>query len=120
MKTPRRNSKRSKACIRTRAKIIRKNHRFRLSVFRSSRYIYCQIIDDIDNKTIISCNEKELDDISKKKLTKTEKARLLGTLVAQKAKKEKINKIVFDRGGYKFHGRIKALAQAAREGGMQF
>lgn len=111
---------REKRKIRVKAKIVGKNDRFRLSVFRSNRYIFGQIIDDAGKKTIVAGSDKELNLPKEQKLTKVEKAKLVGQLIAAKAKKEKIGKIVFDRGGNKFHGRVKALAQGAREGGLQF
>ena len=100
--------------------IGKKGDRMRLSVFRSNRYIYCQLIDDIKKKTIISLSDKELDLKKEKKMTKFEKAKMVGSMLALKAKKAKIEKILFDRNGYRYHGRIKALAEGAREGGLIF
>lgn len=111
---------RIKRSIRIRSKIKRSKDKPRLCVFRSSRSIYAQVIDDVTGKTIISASEKELKTDSKEKLTKTQKAALLGKLLAQKSVKFKITQVVFDRNGYKYHGRIKALADTAREGGMKF
>lgn len=111
---------RVKRSIRTKAKVVGKNDRPRLSVFRSNRYIYCQIVDDSKKKTIVSACDKELNLPKEKKLTKSEKAKMVGKLIATKAKKEKIEKIVFDRDGYRYNGRVKALADGAREGGLQF
>lgn len=87
----------------------------RLSVFRSNQYVYAQLIDDDKGKIIISLNDCKI-----KKGTKTEKAKEIGQLIAKEALAQKINKVVFDRGGYKYHGRIKAVAEGAREGGLKF
>ena len=89
----------------------------RLTVFRSNKYIYAQIIDDKSGKTIVFVSEKE---IETKGIKKTEKAKVLGQTLAQKAKKKKVDKVIFDKGNYKYHGRVKALAEGAREGGLQF
>jgi len=90
--------------------------RIRLSVFRSNKYIFAQLIDDKKGETLLSVSEKEL----KGKLPKTEQAKKLGLLIASKSKKKKISEVVFDRGRFKYHGRVKALAQGAREGGLKF
>lgn len=107
--------------IRTRIKIKGTKEQLRLSVYRSSKFIYAQIIDDEKGKTILGVSEKDLDKISKEKsIKKTEKARKLGFLLAKKALEKKISKIVFDKGCYAYHGRVKALAEGAREGGLKF
>lgn len=94
---------------RTRVKILLRKARFRLSVFRSHRYLYAQIIDDQkgETKAAVSTN-------------KTEQAETAGRLLAAKAAKLGIKKVVFDRGSYQFHGRLKALAEGARKGGLDF
>lgn len=100
-----------------RAKLRLVGQRLRLTAFRSQRYIYGQIIDDTQAKTLVAVNEKELD----KKLplkSKIDKAFALGQLLAQKAKSKKISQVYFDRGAYKYHGRIKALVEGARKGGL--
>ncbi|MBU2632393.1 50S ribosomal protein L18 [Patescibacteria group bacterium] len=102
---------------RTRAKTKGTQERPRLSVFRSNKFIYGQIINDEKGNTLIGVSEKELSD---KKMNKTEKAKELGKIIAGNAKKKKINKVVFDRGGYAYHGRVKAFAEGAREGGLDF
>ena len=89
----------------------------RLVVFRSSAHIYGMLVDDSLGKTLVSVADKT---ITKKDLTKTEKAHEVGKLIAEKAVKEKIKKVVFDRAGYLYHGRVKALAEGAREGGLSF
>jgi large subunit ribosomal protein L18 len=91
----------------------------RMSVFRSNKQIYVQLIDDVSGKTIVAASSK-IADIAGKKVTKIEQAQLVGKLVAEKALAEKITSVRFDRNGYLYHGRVKALAEAAREGGLQF
>ncbi len=93
----------------------------RLSVFRSSKHIYAQIIDDLKGVTVVAAStiDKEL----KGKVKKTgtiDAAKKVGELIAKRAKEQKIGNVVFDRGGYIFHGRVKALADAAREAGLSF
>lgn len=88
----------------------------RLSIFRSVKHISAQIIDDRTGKTLVAATEAE----AKAKGTKTERAVAIGTLIATKAKAAKITKVVFDRGGHRYHGRIKALADAARAAGLLF
>lgn len=102
---------------RVRKKIVASSKRPRLTVFRSNKHFYAQIIDDIKGITLTSAHENELE---VKTGTKTEKAEKLGTLLSQKAHEKKIQKVVFDKGSYKYHGRVKVFAQAAREGGLQF
>src|SRR5579872_4829459 len=102
---------------RTRGKVRGNQEKPRLSVFRSINYIYAQIIDDKSGKTIFGASEKNLKDI---KGNKTERAKSLGKLIAEKALAKKTKKVVFDKGAYKYHGRVKALAEGAREGGLEF
>ena len=102
------------------AKMKGVSSRLRLSVFRSNKYIYAQIIDDQKGKTLVSSSEKELDKIPQKKETKIERARQVGQLLARKALTQKIKNVAFNRGGYKYHGRVKALAEGVREGGLVF
>ena len=90
----------------------------RLCVFRSSKHIYAQLVDDEASKTLIFARSQELK--KKKGQTKTERAKDVGKLIAKKALEKKIEKVVFDRGGHKYHGRVKALAEGAREGGLKF
>ena len=104
---------------RTRGKIIGTADKPRMSVYRSNAAIYVQVIDDISEKTIFGVSQKHL--LGKgDKLPKSELAKQLGLLAAQKAREKKITTVVFDRGSYAFHGRVKAVAQGAREGGLQF
>lgn len=91
----------------------------RLSVFRSNLEIYAQLIDDVSGKTLLAANSRDKG-IADQKVTKTQKAALVGKLVAEKALEAGINTVVFDRGGFNYHGRVKALADGAREGGLKF
>jgi len=90
----------------------------RLSVFRSNKYIYAQVIDDQTKTTLVEAVEKELG--LKEKLNKSDRAKELGKLIAKKAIAKKIAAVVFDRGSYRYHGRVKAVAVGAREGGLKF
>jgi large subunit ribosomal protein L18 len=103
--------------LKIRSKIKGSKTRPRLVVFRSNSHIYGMLVDDKSGKTLISVADKN---VSKKDLTKTEKAMEVGKLLAEKAVKEKINQAIFDRAGYLYHGRVKALAEGAREGGLKF
>ena len=95
--------------------------RARLSVFRSSKHIYAQVIDDAKGQTLASASslEKDMRD-SLKTGANVDAAKAVGKLLAQRAIEKGVKAVVFDRGGYRYHGRIKALADAAREGGLQF
>jgi len=110
--------KRQRRHIHVRAKIKGTKKRPRLSVFKSNKYIYTQLIDDINSKTLVSANDVKID--KNDKLNKIEKAKEIGSLLAKKAIENKIENIVFDRSGYKYHGRVKAIAEGAREGGLKF
>lgn len=114
MNKKRQNNKRS---MRIRRKIRLVSDRLRLSVFRSNKHLYAQIIDDKNGETISSASDKLLD---KLKGSKTDLAHELGLLLAKKAKDKKITKVVFDKGRYSYHGKVKAFADGAREGGLQF
>jgi len=113
---------------RVRKKIFGYPERPRVSVFRSHKHIYAQIINDVEGHTLVA-----LSSLSPEVRTKVEElkskgeikgkvdvARLVGRMLAEKAKEKGINKVVFDRGGYKYHGRVKALAEGLREGGLEF
>lgn len=107
---------------RTRYNIRKKlGDRMRLTVFRSGNHIYAQIVDDTQGKTLVSAStvDKELKG-KVKHGGNIEAAKAVGALVAKKAKAAKISKVAYDRGGYLYHGRVKALADAAREGGLDF
>ncbi len=103
---------------RVRVKLFGTKEKPRLSVFRSNRYIFAQVIDDEKKETIVGISEKDLS--LKERINKTEKAKLLGNLLAKKVLEKKIKKVIFDRGSYMYHGRVKALAEGAREGGLEF
>lgn len=92
----------------------------RLSVFRSNKNMFCQVIDDELGVTLASASTTEKSFKDSGRATKTEEARRLGEMVAGRAKANGVEQVVFDRGGYKYHGRVKALAQAARENGLIF
>ncbi len=94
----------------------------RLSVYRSLNNIYAQIIDDATGKTLVaaSSKSKELTEDLKNTKSKVAKGKLVGNLVAKKALEQKITTVVFDRNGYRYHGRIQAIAEGAREGGLKF
>ncbi|MDQ3098688.1 MAG: 50S ribosomal protein L18 [bacterium] len=111
------NAARNKRHRRVRAKVSGTAERPRLAVYRSNTGIYAQLIDDIARKTIAGVSPKELKDT---KIAKVELSKLLGELIAKKAKEAKVETIVFDRGGYQYHGRIKAFAEAVREAGLKF
>ena len=89
----------------------------RLSVFRSNKEIYAQIVDDVNGTTLVSASSREKEVV---KGTKIETATAVGKLVAERALKAGISNITFDRGGYLYHGRVKSLAEGAREGGLKF
>lgn len=103
---------------RVRAKVFGTQKRPRLSVFRSLKHIYAQIIDDENGKTLASASDKEIK--KAKEGNKVSLATLVGEEVAKKAVAKKIKKVVFDKGGSRFHGRVKAVADGARSGGLEF
>lgn len=102
---------------RARQKIYGTTQRPRLTVFRSNRYVYVQLIDDDKKETIVGITEKAF---AGKTVNKVERGKELGKLLAERAKKKKVESIVFDRRGYAYHGIVKAVAEGAREGGLQF
>jgi len=103
---------------RVRSKIRGTAERPRLNIYRSNRYIYAQLIDDVAGYTLASANS--LEEAVANEGTKSEQAQAVGKLLAERAKDANIETVVFDRGGYIYHGRVKALAEAAREGGLKF
>ena len=103
---------------RIRAKISGTRKKPRLAVFRSRKYLWLQIIDDEKGRTLVAVSDREIK--SKKSLTKTERAGQVAELLAKKVKEKGIREVVFDRGGFKYHGRIKALAEALRQQGIKF
>jgi large subunit ribosomal protein L18 len=104
---------------RVRKIVIGSSERPRLTVYRSNKEIYVQLIDDAVGKTILAASSADKS-IVEQKVTKVEQAKLVGKLVAGKAKEAGIETVVFDRNGYLYHGRVKSLAEAAREGGLKF
>ncbi len=121
MKVQEKIEKRQRRHTRVRKKVFGTSERPRLCVFKSNRYIYAQIIDDEVGRTLCAASslEKEL----REKLSSTkdkDAAREVGKLIAERAREKGIDKVVFDRGGYKYHGRVKELADAAREAGLEF
>jgi large subunit ribosomal protein L18 len=113
------SSARQKIRYRIRKKISGVAVKPRLSVFRSNTDIYVQLINDADGLTIASASSKDKD-IKAQKTNKTDKSKLVGTAIARKANDLGIKDVVFDRGGYIYHGRVKAVAEGAREGGLIF
>ena len=103
---------------RVRAKIYGNLEKPRLSVFRSLKHIYAQLINDDKGETLVSASD--LDFKKDKKIMKKDLAREIGKLVASKAKEKNISQVVFDRSSFKYHGRVKELAEGAREGGLKF
>lgn len=91
----------------------------RMSVFRSNTSIYVQLIDDLSGKTLLAASSLS-EKATSQKVTKTDQAKLVGKMIAQKAIEAGISNVVFDRNGYLYHGRVKSLAEAAREGGLKF
>lgn len=115
MKTPQARAAFRK--MRTRRKIVKQtlNGMPRLSVFRSSKHIYAQIVDDVQGRTLAAASTVDLD-----KTGKVDTAREVGKKIAEKAKEAKVEAVVFDRGPLSYHGQVKALAEGAREGGLKF
>ena len=121
MKTSEPRAARIRRHARVRAKLAGTVERPRLCVFRSLNHIYAQVVDDAQDKTLISAST--LDQELRKDLngkTKKAQAELVGTLIAKRALDKGIGQVVFDRGGYKYIGRVQALADAARQGGLKF
>jgi large subunit ribosomal protein L18 len=112
--------RRTKIRLRIKKRISGTKEKPRLSVFRSNKNIFVQIIDDVNGVTLTSASSLEKDISEKTGITKKEQAALVGKLIAEKSVKAGISNIVFDRGGYLYHGRIKSLADAARENGLKF
>ncbi|MFA5947362.1 MAG: 50S ribosomal protein L18 [Candidatus Gracilibacteria bacterium] len=110
------DSRRSRRKMRVRAKVRGDNACPRLSVFKSIKFSYAQLINDEKNETL--CGSSNIK--AKAKGTKMEQAKQVGIDIAKKAEEKNIKKVVFDRNGYQYHGRIKAIAEGAREGGLQF
>lgn len=121
MPTKTRLEPRQKIKLRIRKRIIGTNEVPRFVIFRSLNNIYAQLIDDINGKTLCSVSSVAKDVKSEAgKISKTEKSKLIGKKIAEKASEKNISKVVFDRNGYLYHGRVKAIADAAREAGLKF
>ena len=112
------SQKRERRHNRIRAKVLGNAERPRLSVFRSNKFIYAQIIDDETGKTLVSASDKTVK--RAKNAGKVAGAKVVGSEIAKLAKEKNISKVVFDRGGYLYTGRVKAVSDGAREGGLSF
>ena len=113
-------TQRKKFRIRNKLKKFTKTGRFRLCISRSLKNISAQIIDDTNNKTLLSASSNEKDIKSLNKSNKTDLSKIVAEKIAEKAKEKKISKIYFDRGIYKYHGRVKTFAETLRKNGMDF
>lgn len=113
--TTKKEQRRIKIKFRIRKSVNGTAERPRLSVFRSNKQIYAQVINDLTGTTLVSASSLGLE-----KMAKIEQAQKVGTLLAEKAKAAGVEKVVFDRNGYLYHGRVKSLADAARKGGLKF
>ena len=116
MKTNSKVEKRARLHKKIRARVSGTEARPRLAVFRSNRYMYAQLIDDVKQVTVASASDIALTS----KMTKVERATAVGKKLAEEAKKKNITTVVFDRGGFSYRGRVAALAEGAREGGLNF
>jgi large subunit ribosomal protein L18 len=105
---------------RVRAKVAGKVSRPRLNVFRSIKHIYAQLIDDEAGNTLVAASSLDADIRDQAALKKCDEATAVGKLLAQRAQAKQIKQVVFDRAGYRYHGRVKAVADGAREGGLEF
>jgi large subunit ribosomal protein L18 len=114
-----RRTSRTRRHLRVRKKVTGSTARPRLVVFRSTRHIYVQVVDDLASRTLVSASTLD-DGVRGSDGDKKVLAAAVGRLIAERAKAAGIDKVVFDRGGYRYHGRIAALADAAREGGLSF
>lgn len=115
-------SQRKRRHVRVRAKVNGTPSRPRLNVFRSSAHIYCQVIDDYQGHTLVAASdlEAEVKERAGEGATKTARSKAVGEVIAERAKAAGIEAVVFDRGGFIYHGRVKAVADGAREGGLKF
>lgn len=111
-------NKRRRIHLRIKKKVTGTAERPRLNVFRSNKFIYAQVIDDLAGHTLAAASSMEAD--VPNNITKSEQAALVGKLIAARSLEANITNVVFDRGGYLYHGRVKALADGAREGGLKF
>jgi len=114
-KIAQKQQKRARRHARVRSQVVGSAEKPRLSVYRSNKFVYAQLIDDETGKTLVSSS-----DVKATTGTKTERAKTVGKNIAEEAKKKNIATVVFDRGGFKFAGRVKAVAEEARAGGLKF
>jgi large subunit ribosomal protein L18 len=110
--------RRQRIRYRIRKRLSGSGERPRMTVFRSNKQIYVQLVDDVTGETLVAASSKEKD-IASQKVNKIEQAKLVGKRIAEKAKEKGIKSVVFDRNGYLYHGRVKNLADAARESGLK-
>lgn len=120
IKKPDKNASRITRHRRIRSRLSGTTERPRLCVFRSNKHIYCQIIDDVTARTLVAASTLDPDLKKLGKTWDTDAAKAVGELIADRAKKQGIEAVVFDRGGYIYHGRVAAVAQAARDKGLNF
>jgi large subunit ribosomal protein L18 len=111
---------RSRRKVRVRKKIFGTAQRPRLSVFRSAKYIYAQVIDDVSGKTLASASSRSKGLRVSLSGNKTDRSKAVGLALAEACKNNQVTEVTFDRNGYRFHGRVKAVADGAREGGLEF
>jgi large subunit ribosomal protein L18 len=121
MKTLETHVRRARRQRRVRAKVKGTGERPRLNVFRSARHVFAQIIDDSKGHTLVAASTLDADVRAKAaEMKKRDEAKVVGKLIAQRALEKGLKQVVFDRGGYQYHGRIKSFAEGAREGGLEF
>lgn len=113
------SDRRQRIKFRIRKRLSGSGDRPRMTVFRSNKQIYVQLVDDVTGQTLVSASSREKE-IATQKVNKVDQAKLVGKRIAEKAKDKGIETVVFDRNGYLYHGRVKNLADAAREGGLKF
>jgi large subunit ribosomal protein L18 len=115
-------SRRVRRKLRIRKKISGNEKKYRLTIYRSLNHIYAQVLDDTLGKTFVSAStlDKDVTDEIKPEMKKIDKSKIVGISIAKKSLEKNIKKVAFDRNGYLYHGRVKALAEAAREGGLEF
>ncbi|MEN8191238.1 MAG: 50S ribosomal protein L18 [Bacteroidota bacterium] len=118
----REKQRKARKVFRVRKNIFGTGEQPRLTVFRSAKHIYAQLIDDTQGKTLVSAStiSNEIADALKDAKSKIDKSKLVGKLLGERASDLKIKKVVFDRGGFTYHGRVKAVAEGAREAGLKF
>jgi large subunit ribosomal protein L18 len=112
--------RRKRIKMRIRKNIVGTQERPRMTVFRSNKEMYVQLVDDLSGKTLVAASSLMKDEVKSDGMNKTEQAKQVGKLIARKSQDQGISTVIFDRNGYLYHGRVKALADAAREGGLKF